>query len=447
MRGHCQRLCTLSGPERSRLCLSYCLSFPNDPVCPEPGVVEDLMARGKPPTPSPSPPVFQQPLQPLLFSAANMSTALSTSPTTWPAVPVLSIKQLALGYNPFLGLEPHEQLGVYTRNEIFQFHLDPENVFLVQAPNPNLQANTVARFLAPLEYYVTPALADCSYMNQEANTLSKSRSEYMATSSRSKSMGAEAQPGGKLSRAGGSTVDTTTDEISKTIPGLGGEISPQISVSASVGNSRESQTGRNYEAQGQTKSITTRLKRAYYKAGLRVDRFHKESFTPSFRSDARELGHRPYSFTATIEFITKYGAYIFDGATMGASLYRSYFFSEDTGDSDISKLTKMDSFANVNALVTSKSTRGTSQTEDLEGGNTITYSYTDIERIGEFNTGSSSADSIGETNSCAIGATISPQVRTTEWKGTVAGGANAGSVSFLTNQRTHYYAFHSRQPL
>jgi hypothetical protein len=126
MRSHCQRLCTLSGPEGSRLCLSYCLSFPDDPVCPAAGVVEELMAFGRLPTPSPTPPVFRQPLRPLLMAAGGSGIP-----------PVLSVSRLALGYNPFLGLEPHEQMGIYMRNEIFQFHVDDENVFLVQAPNPN----------------------------------------------------------------------------------------------------------------------------------------------------------------------------------------------------------------------------------------------------------------------------------------------------------------------
>jgi hypothetical protein len=354
----------------------------------------------------------------------------TTSSASSPAVPVLSINQLALGYNPFLGLEPHDQLGVYTRYEIFQFHLDPEGVFLVQAPNPNLQVNSVARFLAPLEYYVTPELGDCSYMDDQAETLTKSRNEYMAAKSSSSSWGGQAQPGGKFSKAGAAAeTETTTQKLGDTtvaiagarsLPGIGSEISQQISVSASVGNSHESQTGRNYEAQGMTKSITTRLKRKYYKAGLRLDRFRKESFTPMFRSDARNLGHRPYSFNATIEFITKYGAYIFDGATMVASLHRSFFFSKDTDDGDISQVSKSAKFSSVSAIVSHDSKRGSSTSDKTAGGTEVTFSYTDVERIGEFNTGGPSADSTKDLETCAIGATISPQVRMTEWAKRVA---------------------------
>lgn len=326
--------------------------------------------------------------------------------------PVININQLTLGYNPFLGLEPHEQLGIYTRNEIFQFHLDKEGVFLVQAPNPNLQANTVAKFAAPLEYYVTPVLADCSYSSEESNTVTKSRDEYMRKVSSSKSMGGEAQPGGKLTQAGATSKTGDITNPVAGLPGLGKEISPSIQVSCKVGNSKESKIGRNYEAQGMTQSMTTRLKRSYYKAGLRLDRFNEDSFTPAFRSDARELGNRPYNFNTTMKFVTKYGAYIFDAATMGASLYRSFFFDEDSTDTDISKAAESTKFTDVSALVTSQSSRGSSVDEAQTDGSKLSFSYTDVERIGEFNTGGPSSDATTNVNSCAIGATISPQV----WK-------------------------------
>lgn len=39
MRGRCQARCRVAGVEKSVMCLSYCLSFPADPVCPDPATV------------------------------------------------------------------------------------------------------------------------------------------------------------------------------------------------------------------------------------------------------------------------------------------------------------------------------------------------------------------------------------------------------------------------
>lgn len=392
--------------------MSYCLSFPDDPVCPAPGVVEDLMALGRPPTPSPTPPIFRQPLRPLLMAADGSGIS-----------PVLSINRLALGYNPFLGLEPHEQMGIYMRNEIFQFHVDDENVFLVQAPNPNQDMATVARFAAPLEYLVTPMLADCSYSNQESGSVAKTRTDYMKKTWSSKSMGMadinlSASASGAGATTGGETSESLTDgtasmtsSSTQSLPGMGADVGASTTLNAAVGNSKESQTGRSFEAQGMSKSVTTRLKRSYYKAGLRLDRFNKESFTAAFRSDARELGHKPYSFNATIDFVTKYGAYIFDAATMGATLHRSFFFSDDVSDGAINDIQQKTSFADVNALVSSKKSKGSREEMTTTDGTQVAFTYTDVERIGEFNSGGPSSESTGEVNSCAIGATITPQVR------------------------------------
>ena len=219
--------------------------------------------------------------------------------------------------------------------------------------------------------------------------MAKTRTDYMKKSWSSKSMGMADIA--VSAEAGGVGASTT--------------------LSAAVDNCKESQTGRSFEAQGMSKSVTTRLKRSYYKAGLRLDRFNKESFTAAFRSDACELGHKPCSFKATIDFVTKYGAYIFDAATMGASLHRSFFFSDDVNDGAINDIQQKTSFADVNALVSSKKSRGSREEMTTTDGTQVAFSYTDVERIGEFNSGGPSAESTGEVNSCAIGATITPQVR------------------------------------
>lgn len=99
-------------------------------------------------------------------------------------------------------------------------------------------------------------------------------------------------------------------------------VDTQTKLSVMVGNSKASKLGRQYLSAYITQAITTTLKRRYYRAGLRVDRFTADSFTLAFKTDARALADAPYSFSKTIEFITKYGAYVYEGATLGAALWR-----------------------------------------------------------------------------------------------------------------------------
>ncbi len=419
MRGHCQRSCNLSGPAYSRFCFSYCLSFRSDPVCPQPvkvlaqtddpnvfaalqeideDLTEDvadimvaLLAREQDLTPAPTPGAFVQPAEPLLMAPSNESESIP---------PVLSISQLAMGYNPFLGLEPHDQFGIYMRHEIFQFHVDFENVFLV-APNPALDVGAVGRFAAPLEYRVTPMLADCSYSSMERGAVTTSRADFMDKTWRSKSTGL-------------ADINYSASVSAEVMPGVGAEAGIQTTLNAAVGNSKEAQNGRNYEAGGLTSSVTSRLKRTYYKAGLRLDRFTADSFQADFKADAARLGNKVYNFERTIDFITKYGAYVFDSATMGATLYRSFFFKSDTSLDDIVKATQSEEFKEVNVFASSKSRKGGSAEASTGGTSTVAFSYTDVERVGEFNTGSESQDSTTDTSSCAIGNSIVPQVR---WPG------------------------------
>ena len=131
-------------------------------------------------------------------------------------------------------------------------------------------------------------------------------------------------------------------------------------LNAIVGNSKASQLGRQYQGGGRAQATTTTLARRYYRAGLRTDRFTADSFTLAFKTDAAALADGLYSFNKTMDFITKcvwvgarlcrliaiqwsrrashllcdstktsccnsnhrYGAYIFDGATLGAALWR-----------------------------------------------------------------------------------------------------------------------------
>jgi hypothetical protein len=104
------------------------------------------------------------------------------------------------------------------------------------------------------------------------------------------------------------------------------------------------------------------------------------------------------------------GNYIFDSATMGASLYRMFFFSQDSTLQDIDDVRQSSDFADTSLLYKHQRDIDGSTTYTSGTGMTTKYSYTNVERIGEFNTGGPSADNI-ESETCAIGATIAPQVR------------------------------------
>lgn len=59
---------------------------------------------------------------------------------------VSNVRQLQYGYNSLLGLTPYQQQIVYMRNAIFEFHLSPQNVFLLLQG----QAGTTSEFDTPL---------------------------------------------------------------------------------------------------------------------------------------------------------------------------------------------------------------------------------------------------------------------------------------------------------
>jgi hypothetical protein len=85
------------------------------------------------------------------------------------------------------------------------------------------------------------------------------------------------------------------------------KVSASTKLAATVGNSKGAQLGRKYQTVGMTKSVTTQLKRRYYRAGIRLDSFTADSFTPEFKADALFLASNPFNFNRTMEFISKYG--------------------------------------------------------------------------------------------------------------------------------------------
>ena len=74
------------------------------------------------PTAAPSPQVFP-------FNTTLPSYNLLLPEGKNPAVS--NVGQLRLGFNSLLGLTAYEQQGAYMRNAIWEFHLDPNNVYLM----------------------------------------------------------------------------------------------------------------------------------------------------------------------------------------------------------------------------------------------------------------------------------------------------------------------------
>ena len=75
------------------------------------------------------------------------------------------------------------------------------------------------------------------------------------------------------------------------------------------GNSKGATNGYSFAQKGYSQSVQTYIKRGYYTAGLRLDRFIKESFTLEFRNAAKELAIRQYDYGAAVEFMLVYGNY------------------------------------------------------------------------------------------------------------------------------------------
>jgi hypothetical protein len=81
------------------------------------------------------------------------------------------------------------------------------------------------------------------------------------------------------------------------------------SASAMWGNSRESRESRAFGSLGYKSKMQTYVKRPYYTAGLRLEKFVSDSFTKGFKQAASQLADMPYNLTTVVGFMNTWGTH------------------------------------------------------------------------------------------------------------------------------------------
>lgn len=98
---------------------------------------------------------------------------------------------------------------------------------------------------------------------------------------------------------------------------------------------------------------------------------------------------------------------------MGARSSRNYYFTEDTSSTDAQSIvdkTKGSGDFSLGVPSFNYNKGGGEQSTNVNG-NTVTYSTSAVERIGEFNTFAPDSIQIANADECSIGFSILPQVR------------------------------------
>lgn len=111
---------------------------------------------------------------------------------------------------------------------------------------------------------------------------------------------------------------------------------------------------------------------------------------------------------------------------MGARSSINYYFTEDTSSTDAQSIvdyTKGSGDFSLGIPSADYNTGGGEQSTNVNG-NTVTYSSSAVERLGEFNTFAPDSVQIANADECSIGSAILPQVRR--------------SVSAMTNKYPYY---------
>lgn len=75
----------------------------------------------------------------------------------------------------------------------------------------------------------------------------------------------------------------------------------------SMGNTREARESRAFNRLGFTSKSQTHIKRPYYTAALRLDKFVADSFTEEFKIAASTLANKTYDFGEVLQFINNWG--------------------------------------------------------------------------------------------------------------------------------------------
>lgn len=177
------------------------------------------------------------------------------------------------------------------------------------------QTGNTQEFVAPIEYFLTPELADCSYTSEMRGTVTATRNEYMQGISSTYSWGladidveaklGTSEPkgpsivqnfgngGGGVGGGGGSVVEPLPDEPNdRRRRRLGAEVSAKTKLNANVGNSKAAQIGRIYESTGKNRNATGALSRSI--GGL-VVKWRMESGKRRWRDNKRQRAVVPSS--------------------------------------------------------------------------------------------------------------------------------------------------------
>lgn len=186
---------------------------------------------------------------------------------------------------------------------VFTFHLSNETVFLVQQG----QNGKVSEFAVPKEYYVTQEDGSCEVYTSSSDTetlysIGSFQAEASSNSVGVKQFsvnGKDLEKAAVLARRRLEDTDIKSQDATSNLNfKFGGTI---------WGNSDSSKNSYAAVQKGFSKQTQTTLKRAYYTAGLRLDRLIQESFTLEFRMAVEKLVSSEYNFYTAAAFIYTYG--------------------------------------------------------------------------------------------------------------------------------------------
>lgn len=189
------------------------------------------------------------------------------------------------------------------------------------------QYGTFTKFDQPLEYYVSSEDGSCQ-ATQAVNAYSSASSIGSIASTadgwglgsavtykntpgsfeRTNTLNREDANGNKLKYSTTSKDPAVGSRTGKAGAVLGG--GDGLTLGGKMyGNSDSTKNGYKFGQKGYSKSVETTVKRAYYSAGLRLDRLTLDSFTLEFRKAVKFLATQSYDSTATVEFILTFGNY------------------------------------------------------------------------------------------------------------------------------------------
>lgn len=143
-----------------------------------------------------------------------------------------------------------------------------------------------------------------------------------------------------------------------------------------------------------------------------LENLRSNSFTPAFQQAVQDLASRPFDEITTNAFINTWGNCVLDLATLGATVYKNYFFEEGSSRSLIQDTIAKSTFREIKQFTLDENNNDDkSEKSDVNGYKRKTTS-TSVKRLGEFSTNFLGASGGGGAyeDKCSIGNAILPQV-------------------------------------